>query len=495
MQLSSRSSIFLLSSTVLLSQNNVGIVFAFSPSRDGCQNNGVVPCCYRRNNILGISKANDAHQKRKYDQLFQDKFQRQRILLKMAATAQEETEESTTTTAIAPTPSTLTPVSSEATLGTEVGNAGGTYMPELSLSQQVGTENDEDSNTAEYRRGLLTIGFITLLFSSNSPALHAAFSNPSFTAPPVLLVNAAVSAVALVGLLFGGSLLESTTPLPSSFVQNRQKEGQQKQNNSMLQLQAGLELGLWKFLGTTANLYGLSYTTADHGAFLIQLTTLIVPVVQGIMGVPIPRRIQFSVVLALAGVFMFTQDPTMCAEAQSASGEAPSTVALGDALCVVAAGFYATYDLRLFTWGKLIKPKNLITNKIATQAIFSLLLLFALGWTESVDFVSNVVSESSTSSILEATGLLIPVILWSGVAVNAIAPFLQVGGQQAVGPTRAQTLYASQPLWASIISYICLGETVGTQGLIGGVAFLTALGLAATAEAPDPDCGQTTCEV
>jgi hypothetical protein len=41
---------------------------------------------------------------------------------------------------------------------------------------------------------------------------------------------------------------------------------------------AGAELGLWKTLRTTANIWGLSQTSLDHGAFLIQLTTLIVPV-------------------------------------------------------------------------------------------------------------------------------------------------------------------------------------------------------------------------
>jgi len=38
--------------------------------------------------------------------------------------------------------------------------------------------------------------------------------------------------------------------------------------------------------------------------------------------------------------------------------------------------------------------------------------------------------------------LLALVVLWCGVVVNAIASFLQVGGQQAIGPARAQVLYA-----------------------------------------------------
>eukprot|EP00980_Cylindrotheca_fusiformis_P016456 scaffold4903_cov125-Cylindrotheca_fusiformis.AAC.3 len=319
--------------------------------------------------------------------------------------------------------------------------------------------------SAEYQRGLLTVIFITLLFSSNSPALHAAFSGSD--PPPVLLLNAGVSCVALVGLVLGGESLEENTPLPSTLLESRDD------NENNLAFRGGVELGLWKMLGTTANLYGLALTTAGHGALLIQLTTLIVPVVQGIQGVPIPRRIQFSVVLALAGVVSFTQDPT----------GTPS--AIGDALCVLAAIFYATYDLRLFSWGKKVSPRQLITNKIGTQAILSIAILLALDWQESFDYLS---SDPNWSSV-------VPLVLWSGVVVNAVAPFLQVGGQQAVGPTRCQTIYASQPLWAAILSFFFLGEKLGMQGLVGGSAFLAALFLAATTEAPDPDCEEVQCEV
>jgi len=345
----------------------------------------------------------------------------------------------------------------------------------------------------EYRRGLLTIGFITLLFSSNSPVLHAAFScggaDATVVPPPVLLLNAAVSVVALVGLALGGEGLEKSSTVPSSLRATYEggAEGDGGINAATI-LKGGVELGFWKFLGTTANLYGLSLTTADHGAFLIQLTTLIVPVAQGIMGVPIPRRIQFAVVLALAGVACFTQDnAATAATTETASAAQSSSAALGDWLCVVAAGFYATYDLRLFEWGKRIAPRKLITTKIATQALLSIALLLSVSgsWQECSAFF-----ESSPDWTRIA-----PVVLWSGVAVNAVAPFLQVGGQQVVGPTRCQTVYASQPLWASIMSYFALGETVGFAGLVGGGAFLSALLLAATADAPDPDCGDDVCEV
>ena len=55
------------------------------------------------------------------------------------------------------------------------------------------TVSEEDAEQS-YRRGLATIGFITLLFASNSPALHSVFAFTT-TAPPVLLINALVTVV------------------------------------------------------------------------------------------------------------------------------------------------------------------------------------------------------------------------------------------------------------------------------------------------------------
>lgn len=385
----------------------------------------------------------------------------------------------------------------------------------ISLSSSKITTTTEIAATNDYRRGLLTIGFCTLVFASMTPVMHAALDGAQ--APPVLLLNAAVSVIAYLFLGLAGPLLEQMIPLPSSLV------GPEKQvatitpavmksafskdwfgsqttttTTSSTALRAGLELGLWKFLGTTANLYGLSYTTSDHGAFLIQLTTLIVPVVQGLQGVPIPQRIQTSVALALAGVALFTQDhgsyvaAAAAAEATTTLSSSPSLL-LGDALCVLAACFYATYDLRLFGWGKQVAPRELITNKIATQAALSVGLLLAApgAWLQAQEFVTS----RSSSGILSDSGTLLALIAWSGIMVNAIVPFLQVGGQQAIGPTRSQTIYASQPLWASIMSFFFLGETVGVAGLVGGSAFLSALFLAATAKAPDPNCEAELCEV
>lgn len=364
-------------------------------------------------------------------------------------------------------------------------------MPsQMLLLELVGTD-EVDSAERYYRRGLATIGFITLLFASNSPALHSAFSKTS-NVPPVLLINAAVTVVGLIGVVAASPLMTRFVPDPSkesnnacsTLSQTDDAVASTKTSSKNLITRiwgpsaiAGAELGLWKTLGMTANIWGLSQTSSDHGAFLIQLTTLIVPVAQGISGVPIPTRIWTAIGLAIGGVFMFTQDPNQsdCASLH------------GDLLCASAAIFYATYDLRLFKWGKIVPTDELITTKMVTQSMLSLALLSVFGLDETLGFFAG-----ASQHDLALVGA---VALWSGLAVNCVAPYLQVSGQQAVGPARAQILYASQPLWAAIMSLFLLGEQCGTQGLIGGSFFLGAMFLAATAETPDPNCPAVECEV
>ena len=217
----------------------------------------------------------------------------------------------------------------------------------------------------------------------------------------------------------------------------------------------------------------MALTTANHGAFLLQLTTLIVPVIQGLNGEKIPRQIQVAVGLALTGILLFTQDPTRASEI---IGD-PSLMRTGDAMVLAAAFFYSLYDIQTFYWGREVPRTELVTIKVGFQAVLSILLCAIGARTEIVEYLAAG----------PEWNVLVPTVLWSGLIVNALATFLQVGGMQAVGPTRAQTIFASQPLWASILNYFLLGSVMGTQGYIGGGAFMGALVLAATADTPLPD--------
>jgi len=360
----------------------------------------------------------------------------------------------------------------------EVVNTDGMPLLSMELDGMAAVDVEEEQFTEDsYQRGLATIGFITLLFASNSPALRSVF-DLSAVSPPVLLINSGVTLIGLLGVVLTAPLMNQVVvDIPKTDLDIGRDDSNFVSRIVGLSTYAGFELGLWKTIGTTLNIYGLSATSSDHGAFLIQLTTLIVPTIQGIQGVPIPPRIWGAIGLALGGVFIFSQDPSQveCASVQ------------GDLLCALAAVFYATYDLRLFKWGKIVKTNELITTKMVTQSALSLGLLVTLSGEETRAYIAGATSDD----VMLAAG----VVIWSGLAVNCVAPYLQVSGQQAVGPSRAQILYASQPLWAAVLSFVFLHEAFGTEGLIGGSLFLVAMFLAATAEMPDPNCPAKECEV
>ena len=247
-----------------------------------------------------------------------------------------------------------------------------------------------EQDQQQQQDGVCTIGLITVLFATNSPVLHGAFSTGP-VAPPVLLVNAAVSVVAFVGILLSSSFSslgdssdsdgntrgnddrddddfnidqqQQLLLLPQRITDDDTNEQNPTQQQRLI-LRGGLELGMWKFFGTTANLFGLAATSATHGAVLIQVTTVLVPLLRRMVYHDvIPTKVQLSIVGAVVGVACFATETTM-------SGNGGSTPTLhGDLCCLVAAICYSAYDLRLYEYGQRIEPEPLIRTKIATQTL------------------------------------------------------------------------------------------------------------------------------
>ena len=248
-----------------------------------------------------------------------------------------------------------------------------------------------EQDQQQQQNGLCTIGMITVLFATNSPVLHGAFSTGP-VAPPVLLVNAAVSVVAFVGILLSSSFSslgdssdsdgntrgnddrddddfnidqqQQLLLLPQRITDDDTNEQNPTQQQRLI-LRGGLELGMWKFFGTTANLFGLAATSATHGAVLIQVTTVLVPLLRRMVYHDvIPTKVQLSIVGAVVGVACFATETTMT------GGGGGSTPTLhGDLCCLVAAICYSAYDLRLYEYGQRIEPEPLIRTKIATQTL------------------------------------------------------------------------------------------------------------------------------
>lgn len=115
-------------------------------------------------------------------------------------------------------------------------------LPQQLHEEQVAAKAVEE---AEYRKGFATIAFITLLNASLAPVWHVVFSDGR--EPPPLLINAMVSVVAFVGLLAGGPFLDRNLESTSSAMAESTNENGSWKAKSF---RGGMELGLWKALGT-----------------------------------------------------------------------------------------------------------------------------------------------------------------------------------------------------------------------------------------------------
>jgi drug/metabolite transporter (DMT)-like permease len=119
---------------------------------------------------------------------------------------------------------------------------------------------------------------------------------------------------------------------------------------------AGLELGLYTFLGFAFQSIGLETTTASRSAFLLYLNVKIVPFLAAIL---LKRTIVittwFAAFLALSGTYLLS--------------DAGQSLVVGDLWCIGAAFASALYILRLEAFAHQHSAAELNAVAFATGAL------------------------------------------------------------------------------------------------------------------------------
>lgn len=227
---------------------------------------------------------------------------------------------------------------------------------------------------------------------------------------------------------------------------------------------AGIELGIYVFLSNIAQVLGLEQTSASRAAFLVQLQTVFVPILGTFLGVDSISFINgLSSTIAVAGVALLSSD----------KGHGVTSSLTGDALEVLSAIFFSAYIVRLGKIVQRIPPNPLVATKIAVQAILS------LGWAAATEFLMvwhhppqniSVHADIVSLDVWTASAIAInaAIVIWTGLFPSALAGWIQTKGQQGVPPSEAALIFATQPLWATAIAAIVLGESFGVRGLSGG---------------------------
>lgn len=236
---------------------------------------------------------------------------------------------------------------------------------------------------------------------------------------------------------------------------------------------AGLELGGYLFVGSTIQIFGMQCTTAGRAAFIVQLTTVIVPLLEAALKRTAPSRETVGLcALAFVGVALLVT--------AGASGGAtlPSTM-LGDGLIGCSAIAYSMHVVRLSYHAPRLPPVALARAKEASRLVYATATLAAgLAFAPAqADALAAFAASFTSAPAAAATALAI--IVWNGLVTTAFPTWAQSYGQAAVSAGTASIVYATQPLWSALFGYALLGETFGPQALCGAAVILAAVVLAA----------------
>ncbi len=222
-----------------------------------------------------------------------------------------------------------------------------------------------------------------------------------------------------------------------------------------LSLRIGLELGFWLVLGYGCQAIGLEFTSASRSAFITSLNAVILPLMLGLMGHVVQRRLWGAVGLAVAGVGLLSHD-----------GSPPN---LGDLWTLGTAVSYAIYIWRLEHYSHCLPSLSLAAAQIWGTTGFALLWALATphaipSW-QSLDWGS---------------------LLYLSLLATALTVWLQTWGQRRVSAVEASILFALEPLWAALFAFVILGERFGLQGWLGAGLILSALLLSQALPARSP---------
>lgn len=342
-----------------------------------------------------------------------------------------------------------------------------------SSSSQIDGEFTPPS-AKEKALGVLVLLTVPLAWGTYAPVVKYVYEMdppvPGFVFSTAYYLIASASLLTLMSISSSSTTITDEEPPDSS-----------SENESMsLPIQGGVELGSYLFLGNCLQVVGLETVPADRAAFLVQLTTIMVPIFQAAFArdvLAISLKTWVACLLAFSGVIIMGFDGkelslaadlaaadstttsstvTVFAPLTSSLSAVADTFSGGDVLIILAAVAYTMHVVRLGKYAQSTTPLQLAASKASWEAILSLTLISglvlvhggALGDTSTIpEFLAKTSGEVTTylatfgDSLANAdTSTLLPAFgacLWTGWVTCAYTIYAQSFGQRRVSPTDA----------------------------------------------------------
>ncbi|OEU07349.1 hypothetical protein FRACYDRAFT_158903, partial [Fragilariopsis cylindrus CCMP1102] len=243
-----------------------------------------------------------------------------------------------------------------------------------------------------------------------------------------------------------------------------------------LSIRGGIELGTYLFIGNSLQVIGLKTVPSDRAAFLLQLTTIFVPILK------ISLKTWIACFVALTGVALIGLDNNNDGSSSYISSNNDNVqllqhvpvFSIEDGYIVLGAISYTFHCIRLETYAKLLSPLQLATAKAVTETIWSGVVVGSI--------VNNNNNNNGGGGGGEGWYTVGLATLWTGSITVAYTIFAQSFGQAVVPAVTANLIYTTQPFFTAIVAYLLLGERLGTYGYTGGILIGVAVLFVVTTE-------------
>ncbi|MCZ7555604.1 MAG: DMT family transporter [Bacteroidia bacterium] len=203
-------------------------------------------------------------------------------------------------------------------------------------------------------------------------------------------------------------------------------------------LKAGLILGALLGGGFALQTIGLVQTTASKAGFLTGTMVVFTPLLQ----LAIERRMPswgniLGVLIVAAGLYLFT-NPT------------DSTFNQGDLLVLLCAVVFAFYIVYLDVFTKNGFDREIVFYQFVVTAVIGFVLAPFFGGGPAV-FSAGAIGA----------------VLYLAFFASTIAIFVQSKYQRETTPTKAAIIFSLEPVFAAVMAYFALGETMSTIEVVG----------------------------
>ncbi|MDY5794803.1 MAG: DMT family transporter [Fusobacterium gastrosuis] len=215
-------------------------------------------------------------------------------------------------------------------------------------------------------------------------------------------------------------------------------------------IKGGLACGIFIFIASSLQQFGLLFTTAGKASFITTLYILIVPILALlIMKNKISLATWIAIILGAIGLYLLAI-PT----------GASFSINKGDFVVFIGAFFWAAHILVIDYFTKKVNPVKLSFMQFAVMTVLSAIV--AILFEKETATISNIMLSWKS-------------IAYAGFFSSGIAYTLQMVGQKYTNPVLASLILSLESVFGALSGYLFLNEILSTKEFLGCVIVFVAI--------------------